>query len=80
MIPKWLYLWILWNITVDTHSLIVASFLQDLTAPCGVGCLGMVEHAIKAVLWAPAVRLAQCVALITSVVRPTRGFAIVAKS
>lgn len=80
IIPKWLYLWILWNVSVDIHSLIVASFLQDLTASCGVRWFAMIEHAIKAIVWAPAVRLAQVGALLTCIVKPTTGFAIVAKT
>lgn len=33
LVPRWLFLWLLWNFAVDTHSLIVASMIQEVTNP-----------------------------------------------
>ncbi|KAI8180803.1 Beta-1,4-mannosyltransferase bre-3 [Colletotrichum sp. SAR 10_75] len=79
IIPKWLFIWGLWHFTVDTHSLLVASFMSDLTAPEGVTWLQTVQHAIQTVLLAPIVRLVQVSALVTCIFNPAKGFAIVSK-
>ncbi|KAK6223826.1 cre-bre-3 protein [Colletotrichum tabaci] len=79
VIPKWLYLWGLWHLAVDTHSLLVASFMQDLTAPAGVTWPQTVQHAVGTVVLAPFVRLVQVAALITCIFSPAQGFAIVSK-
>ncbi|TDZ32179.1 Beta-1,4-mannosyltransferase bre-3 [Colletotrichum trifolii] len=79
VIPKWLFIWGLWHLTVDTHSLMVASFLQDLTAPAGVTWIQTIQHAVQTVLLAPFVRLVQVGALLTCLFKPAEGFAIVSK-
>ncbi|KAF9878423.1 cre-bre-3 protein [Colletotrichum karsti] len=79
IIPKWLYIWGLWHLSVDTHSLMVASFMQDLTAPAGVTWLQTVQHALQTIILAPFVRLVQVAALLTCVFKPAKGFDIVSK-
>lgn len=77
VIPKQLYIWILWSVTVDTYALIVASFFQDLTVPTGPRRLAMAQHAINIILLARVVRVAQIPALLISIFSPTEDFAIV---
>lgn len=78
MVPKRLQIWMLWNLTVETHAFIVASFFQDLTTPIGMSWFAMAQHAVETILLASVVRVAQIV--LNSIVSPTKGLAIVEKS
>lgn len=78
VVPKRLQIWMLWNLTVDTHAFIVANFFQDLTAPVGMSWFAMAQHADETILLASVVRVAQIV--LNSIVSATEGLAIVEKS
>lgn len=77
IVPKQLYIWILWSVTIVTHALIVTSSFQYLTVAAGVSRLAMAQHAINTILLARVVRVAQIPALLISIFSPPEGFAMV---
>ncbi|KIW17395.1 hypothetical protein PV08_04589 [Exophiala spinifera] len=78
-IPRWLYLWLLWNTAVDVHVVTVASVIQDLLAP-EVSWAQMAEHATKSVLLTPLIHLLHAGALVSCLFTPAKGFDVISKS
>jgi hypothetical protein len=78
-VPRWMFLWLLWNLTADAHAIFVAYVMHDLDAG-GLPWVSSLCNASIAVLLSPVVNVVQTVAMISCLVRPARGFAVIQKS
>lgn len=79
LVPHRVFLWLLWNIVVDTHVLMVASMIQDVTTP-GVPWVTVVGNAVKSVILAPFVHVLQAASLLSCLLNPAQGFEVITKS
>lgn len=73
------FLWMLWNVTVDVHSLAVGSLLQDLHLN-SVSPSAMLLHVLLTLLCAPLVQLAHSLIFISALIRPARYFVVIKKT
>lgn len=78
LVPRWLFLWLLWNFISDAYVIGVASVLQDIESQ-SMSWLSLIENSVKSVLLTPFVNLVQAVALCSCLLEPAKGFDIINK-
>lgn len=72
------FLWMLWNVTVEVHSLVVASLMQDFHLN-SVSPSAMISHVLLTLLCAPFVQLAHSLIFISALIQPARHFVVIKK-
>ena len=72
-------MWLLFNMSSDLHGTVVSSFMQDMDSS-GLDWISIFGHIIMALVLTPLVHLAQSFALISALLRPSKGFYIIKKA
>jgi hypothetical protein len=77
-VSHWFFLWNIWNIAVDMHSVAVGSVLQDLHLRT-VSPAKMMLHVGLTLMWAPIVQFAHSMIFISALLRPASNFVVIRK-